>query len=86
MSDARTASSPVGSGAKLRTGVRDGCRWSCSRKAAGEATVLEDYSAQELAVTPGEEVTVDAARHEWLLVRNVRGERGWIPASHAKEL
>src|SRR5437762_1316843 len=35
-----------------------------------EATIIEDYSAQELAVLPGEEVTVDSARHEWLLVRN----------------
>ena len=51
-----------------------------------EATIIEDYSAQELAVLPGEEVTVDSARHEWLLVRNAQGERGWIPASHAKDV
>jgi len=47
-----------------------------------EATVLQDYSARELAVQPGEEVTVEDARHNWVLVRNARGERGWIPASH----
>ncbi len=51
-----------------------------------EATVLEDYSAQELSVPPGEEVTVHAARHQWLWVRNISGERGWIPASHTEEL
>jgi SH3-like domain-containing protein len=47
-----------------------------------QATVLEDYSARELAVKPGEQVVVEASRHSWLLVRNVRNERGWIPASH----
>ena len=51
-----------------------------------EATIIEDYSAQELAVTPEGEVTVEASRQEWLWVRNARGERGWIPAAHAKEL
>jgi SH3-like domain-containing protein len=44
--------------------------------------VLEDYSARELAVGAGEEVTVEDARHGWLQVRDSRGERGWIPASH----
>ena len=50
-----------------------------------DALVLENYSARELAVQPGEEVTVEASRHAWLLVRNARGERGWIPASHAEK-
>lgn len=49
-------------------------------------TVLCDYSSRELAVQLGEEVTVEDARHEWLLVRNSRGERGWIPASHVEAL
>jgi SH3-like domain-containing protein len=47
-----------------------------------EATVIQDYSARELGVQPGEEVTIEESRHNWLLVRNVHGERGWIPASH----
>ena len=51
----------------------------------GEATILQDYSARELDVSPGEEVTVEDARHEWFLVRNARGERGWIPASHTEQ-
>jgi len=51
-----------------------------------EATILQDYSARELEVWPGEEVTVEDTRHEWLLVRNARGERGWIPASHTEQL
>jgi SH3-like domain-containing protein len=46
------------------------------------ALVLEDYSARELAVQPGEEVAIENARHNWLLVRNARGERDWVPASH----
>lgn len=50
------------------------------------ATVLEDYSAQELAIKCGEEVIVEVARHQWLLVRNARQERGWIPASHIEFL
>jgi SH3-like domain-containing protein len=53
--------------------------------AKAEATVLEDYSAQELSVREGEEVEVEDARHGWLRVRNANGERGWIPASHIEE-
>lgn len=53
-----------------------------SDAAATETAVLCDYSSRELAVQTGEEVTIEDARHEWLLVRNNRGERGWIPASH----
>src|SRR5438552_1690007 len=33
---------------------------------ATEAVVLQDYSARELAVKPGEEVVVEDARHDWL--------------------
>ena len=51
-----------------------------------ETTVLQDYSARELAVRPGEEVIVEESRHEWLLVRNALGECGWIPASSIEPL
>jgi uncharacterized protein YgiM (DUF1202 family) len=54
-----------------------------SDASATETAVLCDYSSRELAVQPGEEVTVEDSRHEWLLVRNKQGERGWISASHA---
>jgi uncharacterized protein YgiM (DUF1202 family) len=47
-----------------------------------ETSVLSDYSARELEVYRGEEVTIEETRHEWLLVRNAHGKRGWIPASH----
>lgn len=47
-----------------------------------ETTVRQDYSARELSVHPGEEVEVEDARHDWVLVRNAEGECGWIPASH----
>jgi uncharacterized protein YgiM (DUF1202 family) len=50
------------------------------------ARVLEDYSARELSVMLGEEVTIEDARHGWLLVRNACGQRGWIPCSHAQPL
>jgi uncharacterized protein YgiM (DUF1202 family) len=51
-----------------------------------DAIILENYSARELAVQLGEEVIVEAVRHEWLLVRSTRKERGWIPASHAENV
>ena len=51
-----------------------------------EATVLENYSARELAVESGEQVTIEDMRQDWLLVRNAKGERGWIPASHTEPL
>ena len=54
-----------------------------SEASATETAVLWDYSSRELAVQTGEEVTVEDSHHEWLLVRNERGERGWIPASHS---
>jgi SH3-like domain-containing protein len=47
-----------------------------------EAIVLQDYSAKELAVQPGEEVEIEEVRHGWMLVRNAQGELGWIPESH----
>ena len=51
-----------------------------------EATVLQDYSARELAVRSGEEVVIEESRHDWFLVRNGRGERGWIPAANTERL
>jgi hypothetical protein len=50
-----------------------------------EATLLEDYSAQELAVQPGEFVMLEDARHDWLRVRNAGGGQGWIPASYGED-
>jgi uncharacterized protein YgiM (DUF1202 family) len=46
-----------------------------------ESTILQDYSARELEVHTGEVVVVEDDRHGWLLVRNVNGEKGWIPAN-----
>jgi uncharacterized protein YgiM (DUF1202 family) len=48
--------------------------------------ILQDYSARELRVRSGEDVLVEDARHGWLLVRNMKGERGWIPADHVRDL
>jgi SH3-like domain-containing protein len=47
-----------------------------------QAAVLQDYSAKELALQPGDEVEVEDVRHGWALVRNAQGKRGWIPQSH----
>ncbi|HEY7098052.1 MAG TPA: SH3 domain-containing protein [Terriglobales bacterium] len=49
-----------------------------------EAVVAQNYIVHELAVQAGETVEVEEERHKWLLVQNARGERGWIPASHAR--
>jgi uncharacterized protein YgiM (DUF1202 family) len=49
-----------------------------------EAIVRQDYSSRELAVESGEEVTIEDMRHDWLLVRNAKGDRGWIPALHTE--
>jgi SH3-like domain-containing protein len=46
------------------------------------AIVLEDYSAKELTVQPGDELEIEKVRHGWALVRNAQGELGWIPQSH----
>jgi len=47
-----------------------------------DATIIHDYSAQELNASTDEVVVVEDARHAWLLARNKKGQRGWIPASH----
>ena len=51
-----------------------------------EASIVQDYSAQELSVAVGEMLVIEHARHAWLLVRNPGGVRGWIPASHVRTL
>jgi len=51
-------------------------------QAEARARLVDDYSATELAVMEGETVTMLEARRGWLSVRNERGARGWIPASH----
>lgn len=53
-----------------------------SPEGPSSAVLAEDYSALELTVDAGEELTIEAERHGWLLVRNSQGQRGWIPASH----
>lgn len=43
-------------------------------------TVLEDYSARELNVDPGEEITKIKTLNGWTWVRRTSdGEEGWIP-------
>ncbi len=48
------------------------------------ALLAVDYSAVELAVQPGEKVTIHERRRGWLLVSNACRQQGWIPASHTK--
>src|SRR6201987_3515534 len=40
--------------------------------AAGKPAVICNSSSRELAAQTGEKVTVEEARHEWLLIRNNR--------------
>ena len=51
-----------------------------------DASIVQDYSAQELSVGVGETLVIEEARHAWLFVRNAKNERGWIPASHVMTL
>jgi len=51
-----------------------------------DATIVQDYSARELAVEGGEEIFVEDLRHDWVRARNARGDLGWIPASHVQPL
>jgi hypothetical protein len=45
-------------------------------------TIMRAYSAVELRVIVNEPIVVEESCHGWLLVTNVKGEQGWIPASH----
>src|SRR5205807_7642601 len=45
----------------------------------------EGWVPAELLSNEGE-VIVEESRHEWLLVRNALGERGWIPAANTEPL
>ncbi len=49
------------------------------------ATLLCDYDASELTVTPGEILTVGTEESGWLLCVNAAGQRGWIPARNVVE-
>ncbi len=50
------------------------------------ARALRDYTARELAVEIGDEVSVDHALAGWVWVRNARGDEGWIPAGHVEAI
>jgi SH3-like domain-containing protein len=56
--------------------------WELLSSQRSPAVVLQDYSAKELAVQPGDEVEVQEVRHDWVLVKNAEGELGWVPKSH----
>ncbi len=45
----------------------------------GTARVIEDYSAAELAVAPGDEVTVLRTLAGWGWCRTADGREGWLP-------
>ncbi|MEM8550932.1 MAG: hypothetical protein AAGF45_01015 [Pseudomonadota bacterium] len=45
----------------------------------------QDYSAVELAVSPGDEVTISAGTHGWSWCRCATGE-GWVPDRCLKAL
>ena len=72
----------AGNGARQQTAGKVWVPIELLSENGSEATVIQDYSARELAVQPGEEVAIEESRHNWLLVRNVNGERAWILTSH----
>jgi len=43
------------------------------------STILTDYSAYELTVTPGMIVEQEYELNEWSLVHTTDGEKGWVP-------
>ena len=44
------------------------------------ALALQHYSARELDTRVGEPLVLISELHQWLLVENLRGEVGWVPA------
>jgi len=78
-------SSLAGAGAPRVMDARDGSLTELLSHEGTESTILQDYSARELEVHTGEEVVTEDDRHGWLLVRNVSGERGWIPADRVRK-
>lgn len=77
---------PVGGGARHRMAAKVGFRLGLLAGEGAETIVVQEYSARELGVKPGEAVIVEDARHSWLLVRNARGERGWIPERNTETM
>ena len=48
----------------------------------GESSVLlRDYTAAELPLTSGDEVSGELVLNGWLWAMNAAGERGWVPLS-----
>lgn len=46
------------------------------------ARLRQDYSARELSVQQGEQVSILSEHAGWLFVRTATGVSGWIPANH----
>ncbi len=44
-------------------------------------SLVHDYDARELAIRPGEQVSVLETTAQWALVVGGGGERGWVPLS-----
>jgi Variant SH3 domain len=51
------------------------------RREGQEGLMLRDYTAKELSVRPGAEVTVGEAMNGWVWVSAADGGAGWIPAT-----
>lgn len=64
--------------------TQSGSGWVPSRHLSGETgsvLVVHDYDTAELAVEPGDRLTVVERDEEsgWLWCRHVSGEEGWVP-------
>lgn len=53
-----------------------------ARLEAGTCTMKRDYSASELSVDEGEEVTVTILESGWAWVTSQSGRSGWVPFEH----
>lgn len=51
---------------------------------AQSARALRDYTAQELAIAPGERLMIDQIESGWACVTNAAGQSGWVPLSHVE--
>lgn len=51
------------------------------RREGQEAVMLRDYTARELSVDTGAEVTVGEAMNGWIWVTAADGQAGWIPGT-----
>lgn len=56
------------------------------RQDGDTSLALRDYSAAELSVEAGEELTVLREEAGWVLARDQRGQLGWVPLENVERV